>query len=256
MERLPHEGPPTQGAEGGRYVLGVLGGMGPLASAEFLKTVYECSVADGEQRAPAVLMYSDPTFPDRTETLLCGPRQSLLERFASALEVLCGWGVSEVVVCCVTIHDLLPELPPRLRLRVASLLDPLMERACETGGRQLMLCTEGARRLGVFERHEAWARAARHIVMPDDEDQRRVHALIYDIKRSGDPRRMSAALEELLLKYRADGFVAGCTEVHILSKRFMASPENRRRYECIDPLQITAERLGRRTRQTPAGVAG
>ncbi|MCA1612557.1 MAG: hypothetical protein LC800_00070 [Acidobacteria bacterium] len=92
--------------------------------------------------------------------------------------------------------------------------------------------------------------------MPDDEDQRRVHALIYDIKRNGDPRPMSDALEGLLVKYRADGFVAGCTEVHILSKRFMSAPENRGRYQCIDPLQITAERLGRRLNLTPAGVAG
>ena len=255
MEDQPHEWP-TPGAEGGRYVLGVLGGMGPLASAEFLKTIYECSVAGGEQLAPAVLMYSDPTFPDRTETLLRGPRQSLLERFAAALEVLCGWGVSEVVVCCVTIHDLLPELPPRLRGKVASLLDLVLERACETRGRQLMLCTEGARRLGVFERHAAWARAGRYVVMPDDDDQRRVHALIYEIKRNGDPQPMSAAVEGLLVKYRADGFVAGCTEMHILSKRFTSAPENRGRDRCIDPLQIIAERLGRRHHLTPAGVAG
>lgn len=255
MPHQPHEWP-TPGAEEGRAVLGVLGGMGPLASAEFLKTIYECSVAGGEQLAPAVLMYSDPTFPDRTETLLCGPRQSLLGRFASALEVLCGWGVSEVVVCCVTIHDLLPELPPRLRRKVASLLDPVAEHACETRGRQLMLCTEGARRLGVFERHEGWARAGRYVVMPDDDDQRRVHALIYDIKRSGDPLPMAAALEGLLVKYRADGFVAGCTELHILSKRFMSVPENRGRYQCIDPLQIIAERHARRRDLTPAGVAG
>jgi aspartate racemase len=170
--------------------------------------------------------------------------------------VLCGWGVSEVVVFCVTIHYLLPELPPRLRGKVASLLDPVVERACETGGRQLMLCTEGARRLGVFEQHEGWGRAGRYVVMPDEDDQRRVHALLYDIKRNGDPARMSAALEGLLAKYRAGGFVAGCTEAHLLAKRFMSAPGNRGRYQCIDPLQIMAERLGRRLNLTAAGVAG
>lgn len=66
MRHLPMEEMMPVG-EAGRDPLGVLGGMGPLASAEFLKTIYECSVAGGEQRSPSVIMYSDPTFPDRTE---------------------------------------------------------------------------------------------------------------------------------------------------------------------------------------------
>ena len=52
----------------GKQVLGVLGGMGGLASAEFVKTVYEISGegVEQEQAGPVVLMYSDPAFPDRT----------------------------------------------------------------------------------------------------------------------------------------------------------------------------------------------
>lgn len=235
--------------EGGQYLLGVLGGMGPLASAEFLKTIYECSVADGEQLSPPVVMYSDPTFPDRTDALLGGSHQRLLARLDGALEVLCGWGVSEVVICCVTIHHLLPQVPPRLRRKVASLLDPVVERACETRARQLMLCTNGARRLKVFEQHGGWERARRYVVMPEDEDQQRVHALIYEIKHNGDLGPLAATLEGLLAKYRADGFVAGCTEVHLLSKLFTSSEAYRGRYQCIDPLLITAERLARRLRE-------
>lgn len=245
---------PTLCEEGASYSLGVLGGMGPLASAEFLKTIYECSVAGGEQHSPRVIMYSDPAFPDRTEALLDGRRAELLSRLAGALEVLCGWGVTEVVVCCITIHHLLPELPEHLRQRVASLLDPMLERAGELQTRQLMLCTNGARRLKVFERHEGWARARASVVMPEGDDQQRVHELIYEIKRNGDLRRAAATLDELLTKYRAGGFVAGCTEMHVLAKSFMAAAENRERYLCTDPLAIIAERLaaGRAVRRVGA----
>src|SRR5689334_6778827 len=55
-----------------REVWGVLGGLGPLASAEFLATIYEHADASEEQRLPAVLLFSDPAIPDRTEALLCG----------------------------------------------------------------------------------------------------------------------------------------------------------------------------------------
>jgi aspartate racemase len=46
--------------------LGVLGGMGPLASAEFLKTIYEESLDGPEQTAPQVVLHSDGSSPGCT----------------------------------------------------------------------------------------------------------------------------------------------------------------------------------------------
>src|SRR5215207_7095330 len=106
-------------------VLGVLGGMGGLASAEFVKTIYEFSgeVSPREQAAPAVLMYSDPAFPDRTEAFLRGETQPILTRLIDALELLDRMGASRFVICCMTIHYLLPQVPDRLRERIISLTD-------------------------------------------------------------------------------------------------------------------------------------
>jgi aspartate racemase len=77
-------------------VLGVLGGMGGLASAEFVRTVYEISgeVCSREQDAPVVVMYSDPTFPDRTEAFLRGETQPLLNKLIEALELLNSMGAT------------------------------------------------------------------------------------------------------------------------------------------------------------------
>ena len=217
-----------------QYLLGVLGGLGPLASAEFVKTIYEYSVGAGEQRSPAVLMYSDPGFPDRTETLLSGSYEHLLKRLVGALELLCERNVSEVIICCITIHYLLPELPSHLREKVSSLLDPIMERVSEMRTKQLMLCSNGVRQLSVFERHPAWQHAGQYIVMPDADDQQRIHTLIYEIKRNRNLDSISAALEELFVKYRVDGFIAGCTEMHLFARKFR---------NCIDPLAIVAKQL-------------
>src|ERR1043166_7388006 len=98
-------------------MLGVLGGMGGLAAAEFVKTIYELSgeLSVPEQEAPLVLLYSDPSFPDRTEALLRGDTQLLLGRLIEALEFLCAMGASELVICCMTIHYLLPQIPEPLR---------------------------------------------------------------------------------------------------------------------------------------------
>ena len=47
-----------------RALLGIVGGLGPLASAEFLKTLYEENPFEVEQEGPACLLLSDPNVPD------------------------------------------------------------------------------------------------------------------------------------------------------------------------------------------------
>src|ERR1041385_7963248 len=123
--------------EAERKVLGIVGGLGPLASAEFLKTVYEYGIGENEQDAPMVLMYSDPTFPDRTDAFLAGESELLLTRLTGALQCLADAGASRFVICCMTIHHLLPSLPVHLGARVISMLDVIFDNLERSRGRHL-----------------------------------------------------------------------------------------------------------------------
>ncbi|MCB1034320.1 MAG: hypothetical protein KDD47_10865, partial [Acidobacteria bacterium] len=62
-----------------RPVWGIVGGLGPLASAEFLLTIYEQYTDVAEQEMPVCLVISDPTFPDRTTRFLAGDFDELTE---------------------------------------------------------------------------------------------------------------------------------------------------------------------------------
>ncbi len=93
-------------------MLGILGGMGPLASAEFLKTIYEYNLPlTSEQDTPKVILYSDPSFPDRTELLLKGNEIMLQNILLEVLPRLIDLGVTKIIICCITSHYLLPRLP-------------------------------------------------------------------------------------------------------------------------------------------------
>lgn len=105
-----------------KEILGIVGGMGPLASAEFVKTIYEQSVGEQEQHSPAVLLHSDPSFPDRTQSLLAGEWEPSLHKLIETLNELHKLGASRIVICCLTIHYLLPKLPRELKSRIISLL--------------------------------------------------------------------------------------------------------------------------------------
>ena len=228
-----------------RPVLGVLGGMGGLASAEFVKTVYEISGEIGlrEQAAPAVLMYSDPAFPDRTEAFLRGETQPILARLTDALELLCGMGASRVVICCMTIHYLLPELPGALRERIISLTDVLFSSVESVKKKHLVISSIGTIKLELLQRHPRWEQARKYFVFPTEAEQRQMHDLIYEVKLNRNLVEARLFVETLLARHRVDSFIAACSEIHLLGKQFAPSGPQQRGYGCIDPLTIIARRV-------------
>jgi len=238
----------------GTETVGVLGGLGPRASAEFLKTIYEFSRHICEQESPRVLMMSDPTYPDRTEVLLNGRADALLQRLISDLKKFNELGVRSVVICCVTMHHLLPLLPERLRSLVISLVDTALEGVLAFGRRQLLLCTNGTRRMGIFERSPLWPRAADLIVMPEARDQDAVHHLIYRLKQNARADDLIPEIEALLVRYGVDSFIAGCTEIHLLVREAVRLRPAHQNWLYIDPLTMLAQTIAQGMWQPPTSI--
>ena len=227
-------------------ILGIVGGLGPLASAEFVKTIYEQSLGDREQDSPIVLMHSDPTFPDRTQALLAGECELSLRMLIDALNGLRERKASRIVICCVTIHHLLPRLPAELRSRIISLLDVIFELVAKSPKRHLLISSAGARKLRLYERHPQWQSLSHRIVMPDETDQAMIHdEIIYRIKGNRQVSGLIPRLESLLSRYDTDSFIAGCTEIHLLAKH-IGSNGYEGRFGCIDPLMAIAQDLSRK----------
>lgn len=230
-----------------KNILGILGGIGPLASAEFLRTIYDYNLGVCEQEAPQIVMYSDPSFPDRTEAILGDSHDVLLTRLIEALNALRELRVSRIVICCFTVHYLLPRLPEELRKLVTSLLDVVFADVARSSKRHLLICTNGARRMELFQNHSRWELTKDYFVLPVESDQLLIHELIYQIKKNRDVGHLLPTLETLLLKYKVDSFVAGCTELHLLAKHPMFSNGDRRGFSCIDPLTSIARELREET---------
>lgn len=224
-------------------VIGILGGMGPLASAEFIKTIYEYNLGEREQESPVVMMYSDPTFPDRTEAFLAGSSDVLLDRLTEGLLRLFDLGASRAVICCMTIHHLVPSLPQEIRKRVISLVDVLFDSVAQSQKKHLLICSSGTRTMRIMQSHSQWELFKDRIILPDESDQSVIHRdLIYPIKKNPDIRTLFPLLESLLAKYQVDSFIVGCSEIHLLAKHFVSS-NDQKIYGCIDPLAIIAREL-------------
>lgn len=219
--------------------------MGPFASTEFLKTIYELNGTHVEQELPRCILYSDPSLADRTETIRTGAKTVLSDRLVEILEKLELLGSDKIVICCVTSHHFLSSIPLRLREKIISLIDLVVDEAISRKKKHLMLCTIGSRISDVFKKHERWPEAERHIVFPSEEDQCTIHSMIYRLKTNPGDDSAIPCLEQLLEKYRLDSFISGCTEIHLLTRQLMGSGRNVNRYSFIDPLLMVASDLDR-----------
>lgn len=219
-------------------MLGILGGMGPLASAELVKTIYRLNISGPEQDAPQCVLLSDPSFPDRTEAILAGDTGELARRLTAALRHLSERGAERIVIACVTVHHVLPEVPEELRGKVISLIDLVIDEVAASQKPHLLLATTGTRKARIFERHERWQEVAEQVHLLKEEDQHRLHETIYKIKQNDPVDACLDWLESLVPRYGIDRFIFGCTELHLLQEPLARRSE--RSFAAVDPLQTVA----------------
>lgn len=216
--------------------------MGPLASADFVLSIYDYNLTGVEQLSPSVILYSDPSFPDRTEIFNAGRDQELLEPLQIALDKLCDMGVAKIVIACITLHHLLPRLRPEMQRKIISLPEIIISRVSETKRRHLLIASSGTRSTRLLERQPNWETAAPYLVWPDDDDQRLIHERIYDeIKANDRVESFVSFLEGLCRKYELTSVVAACTEVHRVSRHLSLNDGDHRSLTMVDPLQIIAQ---------------
>ena len=84
--------------------IGVIGGMGPLASQLFYKMITEHTAAECDQDHVPLLILSDVTMPDRTGAILDGKYDAPYNRLMEDAKFLEEYGCTAVVVTCNTAH--------------------------------------------------------------------------------------------------------------------------------------------------------
>jgi aspartate racemase len=222
--------------------LAVIGGMGPLASAAFLQTIYERRCVEREQEQPDVVLYSLASMPDRTSTILGGQEDLLLDRLVAALDRVELFAPTAIVLCCVTSHRLLPRLPAESRRKIRSLTDTALRSLVARGERAILLASKATYESRIFEESHHYAEAAPFIVMPAPDDRERVYGMIYDdLKKGRRVRETSAAIAAMMVRYKVGAFMAGCTEFHLVTRHLREQGIAAPRF--VDPLMTIADEM-------------
>ena len=195
--------------------VGVLGGMGPDATADFMSRVIRATPAEKDQDHLRMLVDNNPHVPNRQEALLRGGEDPgpTLAAMARGLEAA---GADFLVMPCNTAHAFVHAITEAVDIPLVSIIDATVD-ACGDAGMIGVLATDGCIASGVFQ--EALANRGRVAVMPDDVEMDALMSLIRRIKAGDtDPDIVAGmrAIAEALAVRGAEVIVAGCTEIPLV----------------------------------------
>jgi aspartate racemase len=212
-------------------VLGVLGGMGPAATLDFLKNLQAFTPAKADEDHIRVLMDLNPHVPNRN-TMGTAAGVALAEMAGA----LAGAGAQVLAMPCNTAHAHADLIQRASGLPLIDLIGEGAKAARQSGARRVgVLGTKGALRL---YREYLAARAMGLVALPP-ERQEAFMVTLYRIKsgdRGDDVKREMAGHAEALRAAGAEVLIAGCTEVPLVLGEGDVS------LELIDPGDLLARR--------------
>lgn len=197
-------------------IIGVLGGMGPLAGADFLARLTLVTEASRDQEHLRAVLWSDPTVPDRTAAALAGG-PSPLPAMQAGVRVLEQAGAGCLAIPCNTAHLWAGEIAAATHLPLIHIVDAAAAALASrgiTGGAIGLMGTAATLRLGLYQQRLA-ARGYTALVPSEAEMAGAVGPAIARIK-ANDLAGAAAPLlgvAEALARRGAAAVVLGCTEI-------------------------------------------
>lgn len=194
--------------------IGILGGMGPLATADLLRKIVLLTAADTDGGHVRVYVDDNPAIPDRTAAILSdGPDP--VPAMTESLRKLEACGADCIVMPCNTAHYFLPRLQPLTPVPFLSMPEAAA-RACGDlfpGKRAGILATRGTLAAGIYQ--QALDVQGAHWTAPDSQSQDTLMDVIYNGVKAGRPPEAyrSQFLSVLERMPGADYFILGCTEL-------------------------------------------
>lgn len=201
---------------GSDHLVGILGGMGPAATADFYTQLIRSTPATCDQEHLNVAIWADPRIPDRVPALL-EQGADVYPWLLTGAHKLRGLGATIAAMPCNTAHYYLAQLVADTQLpfvdMVAETVAAVIERSdqVQTVG---LLGTRGTLQTGLYQ--QPFAAAGLRTVEPDPEAQRLVDLAIRHVK-SADAPAAQPFVEEAArrLSTAGDVVVLACTELPV-----------------------------------------
>lgn len=223
--------------------VGVVGGLGPLATVYFMDRVVALTDATTDQEHVNLVVLQHSSIPDRTAFLAGVSHDNPLPVMLSDAMALESAGVRAIVMPCNTAHRFHAELSDSVSIPFPSIVDVALAAARRRRpglSRVGVLATDGTVLARTYE--VACERAGLEHLSPDDRVQAEAMDMIYNGVKAGAPvaRARYDAIVEHLRARGAEAVVLGCTELSVLGHDFGLDPDV---VDSLDALAVTTIEL-------------
>lgn len=221
---------------GERKCLGVIGGLGPMATAQFMELVIQMTQAETDQEHIQMIVYNVPSVPDRTAYLLDRTRDDPVPEMIRIGKALAQQGAEEIAMPCVTAHSFLTRIRREVKVPIINGITETVHCLHQAGVTSAgIMATDGTIATGFLQR--ALERRGIRAVIPGERAQQGIMSVIYDDIKADRPADMDKFryAERDLREQGAQVIILGCTELPLLKREHDLGPG------FLDTLEVLAQ---------------
>ena len=200
-----------------KKTLGVIGGMGPLATVKLFEKIVLLTDAQSDQEHVHMIIDNNTLISDRSTYILAGgedPRDELV----SSAKKLQEMGADFLIMPCNTAHYFYDEIVDNISIPFLNMIEETAKYILENYkgiGSIGLLATEGTYNTGVYDK--IFNKYGLNIVSPTPQKRAYIMELIYNIKGGIHQDNLEGyykAIEEIR-EQNVDHFIIGCTELSV-----------------------------------------
>jgi len=205
--------------ENDQKTAGVMGGMGPDATLDFMAKVIALTDSGNDQDHIHMIVDQDPTVPNRQRAIREG-LNNVTDALGAMAKRLEDAGADFLVMVCNTAHVFLDGVHANTSIPFISIIDESVneiDRVCPGARIVGVMATDGCLDTGIYQ--DAITASGREALVPDEAAMEQLMSLITAIKAGNqgeDIRQSMQASANALVEQGADVIIAGCTEIPIV----------------------------------------
>lgn len=232
-----------------KMTIGIMGGMGSLAAAEFLTALVRAFPGEKEWDRPRTVLDNACHMPSRVRAILYGEREEeLIRQMAEHIAGLAALGCTDMVLCCNTSHAFLPRVLPLAQelagekaFVVHHIIRILGESLQKQGVREVsLIATEGTLDVGIYP--QILSEYGVSVSSAGQEAYPELRYLIEAVKQNAVDDEAISRFVTLVNSQPCQDVVLGCTEFPVL--RDCLGQGNAELCRTLhDPLQETIRQL-------------
>lgn len=204
-----------------KTTLGVIGGLGPIATAHFLELIIRMTDARTDQEHLDIIIYNRPSIPDRTGYILDPAKPNPLPEMIRVGNALARQGAGLIAIPCMTAHYFHRELTSYIEAPIVHAIHETAVHLKKHGvTRAGILATDGTIQSKLFQRE--LEKHGLEAIIPGEAGQKCVMSVIYDDIKAGRPASMDKfeRASRELWDQGAEAIILGCTELSLVKRDY------------------------------------